>query len=379
VFSLKRLYEKTVPTPPSDYVRLDYVTLKQFVADVFKALGVPSEDAEVAADVLVAADLMGVDSHGVQRLKRYTGGIRMGSVNPRAEVRVVKEGEATALIDGNAGLGQVVAFKAMRLAIEKARKVGVAAVGVRNSNHFGMAGYFVLQAIKENMIGGVLTNSEALVAYTHTLGRSFGTNPVAIGAPARYPPPIIFDAAVGVVPIGKVEIYAKEGKKLPLGWVIGPDGKLLEDPKEALEKKAAVLPLGGLGEEMGGHKGAALALIVDLLSGILTGASWGKGVRHTLSDTPANVGHFIIALDIESFMPLEQFLDRVEQLKSYVKSLPKISEDSEVWIPGEKAWLTMETRKHIGIPVHRNVLKELIDEGEKAGVKFNVKMLKETA
>lgn len=372
-----KFYEKTVPTPPEDYVRVDHESLRSFVANVFTSLSVPEEHASTVADSLVTADLMGVESHGVQRLRRYTGGIRMGSINVRANIRVVSQSASTALIDGDSGLGQVVACKAMELAVKKAKEAGVAAVGVRNSHHFGMAGYYVLQAIKEGVIAAVLTNSEALVAYTHALGRSFGTNPIAIGSPVREPPPILFDAAMSIVPIGKMEVYAKEGKRIPAGWAIGPAGEVLEDPKEVLAKRGAILPLGGLGELMGGHKGAALALVVDLLSGVLTGASWGRQVGHTLSEKPANVGHFMAALDVSRFTPLEEYLDNVEKFKGYVKGLPRVSNDVEVWIPGEKAWLTMETRKRIGIPIHKSILKELEEEGRGAGVDFNVKILRE--
>lgn len=376
---MARLYEKTVPTPPEDYIRVDYESLRSFVIDVLTSLSVPREHAFTVADSLIMADLMGVESHGVQRLRRYTGGIRMGSINVRANVKIVSQSISTALIDGDSGLGQVVACRAMELAVKKAKEAGIAAVGVRNSNHFGMAGYYVLRAIKENTIAAVLTNSEALIAYTHTLGRSFGTNPIAIGSPVKKPPPILFDAAMSVVPIGKIEVYAKEGKKIPAGWAIGPAGEVLEDPREVLTKKGAILPLGGLGELMGGHKGAGLALVVDLLSGVLTGASWGRWVGHTLSEKPANVGHFMVALDINKFTPLERYLDEVEKFKDYVKSLPKISNGVEVWIPGEKAWLTMETRKRIGVPIHKSILKELKEEGQRAGVDFKVKILRERA
>jgi LDH2 family malate/lactate/ureidoglycolate dehydrogenase len=376
---LALLYEKTVPKPPEDYVRVEHESLKSFVVEVFNSLDVPKEHGQIVAEALVLADLMGVESHGVQRLSRYTGGIRIGSVNTRANVRILSESASTAFIDGDSGLGQMVAYKAMEMAKKKAEEAGASIVGVRNSHHFGMAGYYVLNAIENNMIGMVMTNSEALVAYTHTLGRSLGTNPIAIGCPTKNPPPILFDAAMGVVPIGKIEVYAKEGKKIPLGWAMGPDGELLTDPHEVLAKKGAILPLGGLGEEMGGHKGAGLALFVDLLSGVLTGSNWGRNVKHTLNKEPANVGHFMLVLDVKRFMPLDQFLENVEKFKQYVKSLHKISHDSEVWVPGEKAWLTMETRKRIGIPIHKNILKELKDESEKTGVEFIVKVLQRTA
>ncbi|MEM2202703.1 MAG: Ldh family oxidoreductase [Candidatus Bathyarchaeia archaeon] len=376
VINVNRLYEKTVPTPPDEYVRVDYESLRSFVADVLTAYGVSEEDSRIVADVLVTADLMGIESHGVQRLRRYTVGIQVGSVNPRAKPSVVRESASTVLVDGNSGLGQVVAYNAMEIAIKKAAEVGVSVVGVRNSHHFGIAGYYALQAVRRNMIGMVMTNSEALVAYTHTVGRNVGTNPIAVGFPAKKPPPILFDAATSVVPIGKIEVYAKEGKKIPLGWAMSSEGKPLDDPKEVLAKKGAILPLGGFGEDFGGHKGAGLALVVDVLCGVLTGANYGKNVKHTTEKEPANVGHFMIAIDIDKITPINTFLDRIEDYKSYVKNLARISENIEVWIPGEKAWLTMETRKKIGIPLHKNILKELQEEGVKAGVKFNVKMLK---
>ncbi|MEM3579076.1 MAG: Ldh family oxidoreductase [Candidatus Bathyarchaeia archaeon] len=373
------LYEKTAPTPSDEYVRVDHESLRNFVVAVFAAYGVSEEDSRIVADVLVSADLMGVESHGVQRLRRYTTGIQVGSVNPRAKVSVVREFTSTALVDGDSGLGQVVAYSAMEMAIKKAAEMGVSVVGVRNSHHFGIAGYYALQAVKRNMIGVVMTNSEALVAYTHTAGRNIGTNPIAVGFPARKPPPILFDAATSVVPIGKIEVYAKEGKKIPLGWALSSEGKPLDDPREVLAKKGAVLPLGGLGEDFGGHKGAGLALVVDVLCGVLTGANYGKNVKHTTEKERANVGHFMIAIDIDKITPISIFLERVEEYKNYVKSLARISEDTHIWIPGEKAWLTMETRKKIGIPIHKNILREIHEEGEKAGVKFNVKVLKETA
>jgi LDH2 family malate/lactate/ureidoglycolate dehydrogenase len=358
------LYEKTVPIPPEEYVRVDYESLKNFVAAVLSSYNVPEKDSWIVADVLVTADLMGIESHGVQRLKRYTTGIQVGSVNPKANVRVLRETASTALIDGDSGLGQVVAYNAMEVAVKKASEASVSVVGVRNSHHFGIAGYYALQAVKRNMIGMVMTNSEALVAYTHTIGRNIGTNPIAVGFPTRKPPPILFDAATSVIPIGKIEVYAKEGKKIPLGWAISPEGKLLDDPKEVLARKGALLPLGGLGEDFGGHKGAGLALVVDILCGVLTGANYGKNVKHTTEKERANVGHFMIAINIDKLTPVETFLQRIEEYKGYVKSLTKMAKDTEVWIPGEKAWLTMETRKKIGIPIHRNILKELREEGE---------------
>ncbi|MEM2727702.1 MAG: Ldh family oxidoreductase [Candidatus Bathyarchaeia archaeon] len=373
------MYEKTPPIPPEEFVRVDWLSLKEYVADVLSTLKVPREHSEIVADVLVTADLMGIESHGVQRLRRYTVGIQVGSVNPKTEVKILKETDSTVLIDGGSGLGQVVAYNAMEMAIEKARRVGVSAVCVRNSHHFGIAGYYALQAVKRNMIGMVMTNSEALVSYTHTVGRNIGTNPIAVGFPTKTPPPVLFDAATSVVPIGKIEVYAKEGKKIPPGWALSPEGKIVEDPKEVLARKCSLLPLGGLGEEFSGHKGAGLALVVDVLCGVLTGANYGMFIKHTTDKERANVGHFMMVLDVDKISLLDFFLERIERYKEYIKGLRRISEDADIWIPGEKAWLTMETRKRIGIPVHKNILREIREEGEKLGVEFKVKVLKETA
>ncbi|MEM2321323.1 MAG: Ldh family oxidoreductase [Candidatus Bathyarchaeia archaeon] len=374
-----RMYEKTPPVPPEEFVRVEWKSLKDYVAEVLSSLKVPSEHSNIVADVLVTADLMGIESHGVQRLRRYTVGIQVGSVNPKTEISIVKESASTALIDGGSGLGQVVAYNAMEIAIEKARNVGVSAVAIRNSHHFGIAGYYALQAVGKGMVGIVMTNSEALVSYTYTVGRNIGTNPIAVGFPTKSPPPVLFDAATSVVPIGKIEVYAKEGKKIPLGWALSPEGKLVEDPKEVLARKCSLLPLGGLGEEFSGHKGAGLALVVDVLCGVLTGANYGFFVKHTTDKEKANVGHFMMAIDVDKISSLDFFLGRIERYKEYIKGLKRISEDAEIWIPGEKAWLTMETRKRIGIPVHKNILREIREEGEKLGVEFKVKVLKETA
>ena len=374
-----RMYEKSTPAPPEDFVRVEWTSLKEYIVEVFCALGAPRNEAEIAADVLVTADLMGIESHGVQRLRRYTTGIRIGSVKPRAVISIIRETPTVALIDGGASLGQVVAYRAMEIAIEKAENSGVAVVGVRNSHHFGIAGYYALQAVKRNMIGIVATNSEALVSYTHTVGRNMGTNPIAIGFPTKIPPPILFDASTSIVPIGKIELYAKQGRRIPLGWALSPEGNPTDDPNDVLEKKGSLLPLGGFGEEFGGHKGSGLALAIDILCGVLTGANYGTLVKHTTAREPANVGHFMIVIDINRILPTDLFLDRIEEYRRYIKNLKKISKDSEIWLPGEKAWLTMETRKRIGIPVHKNILKEIKEEGERLGVEFRINILKETA
>ena len=377
-------YEREKPIPPEEYVRVHHQELKEFVTDIYKALGVPDRDAEIVADVLVTADLFGISSHGVQRVRRYVEGIRIKNVNINAKVRVVRDFGATALIDGDNGLGQPIGVKAMELAIEKAKKYGVSLVLVKNSNHFGIAGYYSLKAVEKGLIGITITNSENLVAYVNTVGRTLGTNPIAVAIPRQSPPPILFDAATSVVPVGKIEIYSKLDKKVPPGWVIDLEGNILSgNAKEILKairsKKAALLPLGGLGEEFGGHKGSGLAFIIDIISGVLSGAAWGYHVGHTIGTRPANVGHAFAAINIEAFMDKDEFFERIETYVKEIKSLKKHPKADRIWIPGEKAWLTMQTRLKIGIPLHRNVYNELIQIAREVGITRELRIISQRA
>ncbi len=369
------LYERTPPIPPEEYVRIDAEKLKEYVCKVIEAFNVPEHDARIVADVLVTADLFGIESHGVQRLGRYVRGLKSGSIKAKPQIKVVRDSPACALIDGDSGLGQVVCMKAVQIAIEKAEKCGVGVVGVRNSNHFGIAGYYALKISSRKMIGIVLTNSRPLACYTHTIGRNIGTNPIAISIPTKEPPPYLFDAATSVVPIGKIEVLVKEGRKAPLGWGVDEHGELTEDPKIILER-GAVLPLGGLGEVLGGHKGSGLSISIDILCGVLTGANWGLNVGLAVEGRRANVGHFIVAINIESFMEFDQFTDRMEEFRSYIKSLPKHPKAERIWIPGEKAWLTMQTRLKIGIPIHKAIIEELKAIGSEVGLEFELEKMK---
>ncbi len=379
------LYEKERPVPPEDYVRVNHAELKEFVKEIFKSLNVTEEDAEVVADVLVKADLFGISSHGVQRVGRYVGGIKVGNVNVKARAKVIKDLGATALIDADNGLGQPVSVKAMRLAIEKAKRYGVGLVLVRNSNHFGIAGYYSLIACDEGFIGLTITNSENLVSYVNTLGRTLGTNPIAIAVPKEGEPPfILFDAATSVVPVGKVEIYSKVGKEVPPGWVIDEEGNILSGNatqvlKMIKEGRASLLPLGGLGEEFGGHKGSGLAFMIDIIAGVLSGAAWGYHVGYTIGERPANVGHAFMAIDIEAFMDRDEFMRRLMKYVNEIKSLKKHPKADRIWLPGEKAWLTMKTRLRIGIPLHKNVYRELLRIAEDVGLSMKLRIIKESA
>jgi len=367
-----KYFEKTVPKPLENYIRIDVEKLRKFISLVFQRLGVSKENSEIVADVLVTANLFGFDSHGVQRLRRYVDSIRNGFTKAKFQIRIVRKGDAYAIIDGDGGLGHVVAYRSMEIAINKALKHGIGVVGVKNSRHFGIAGYYALMAVKKNMIGIVLTNSRPLVAYTNTIGRNIGTNPIAIGAPTRNPPPYLFDCATSIVSMGKIEVLAKEGKKMPSKWGIDSRGELTDNPDIVL-REGALLPLGGLGEALGGHKGSGLSLSIDILCGVLTGAGWGPHIIH--KGRPINIGHFMVAINIEKFIPLQEFLDRMEELRTYIKSLPKHPKANRIWIPGEKSWLTMQTRLKKGIPIHKAIMKDIEEIARELGLEFEVKNL----
>jgi len=354
-------FEKEKPYPREDYVRVDHGELQNFVTTVFEKLGVRREYAEVVADVLVTADLMGISSHGVQRLKRYIEGVKRGFINPNAEPSVVSEVGAVVVLDAHRGFGHVAGVKAVEYAVERAQYYGVGVVLVRNSTHYGIAGYYALKIVEKSYIGLSTTNSRPLVAYTNTLDKNIGTNPIAIGIPRKNPPPILYDAALSVVPVGKIELYSKTNTRIPPGWVVDlATGSMLEgDAMHILEKiskgEAAILPLGGLSEETGGHKGSGLLFLVDVFTGVLSGSGYGK---HAGSEE-SGVAHLFMAIDIDCFANREVFYEKLEDYIAMIKSSRKHPGADNVWIPGEKSWLTMQTRMEIGIPVHKSVLHEL--------------------
>ncbi len=366
---MEESYEKEVLFPPQDYIRVNHEDLKKFVKKVFLKLGVPAKDAEITADNLVTADLRGISSHGVARLKRYVDGLRNGVVKAKPEIKIIRESPVHALVDGGFGLGQPVAYKAMKIAIDKAKKNFFGIVGVRNSNHYGIAGYYSLMALKEDLIGISMTNSRPLVAHTGALGRTIGTNPISFAAPSKEEPEFVLDMATSVVPIGKIEVYSRRGKPIPEGWAIDEEGNLLTDPSVAL-KAGTLLPLGGLGELLGGHKGYGLSVMVDILSGILTGANWGPFVGPTQGPEPSNVGHFFMAINVEAFMPLEEFKERMEELKRHLKTAKLHPKFKKIWIHGEKSWLTMRYRMKHGVPLYVKVVNSLREVSKEVGVEL---------
>lgn len=334
--------------------------LKDFVAEVFKKLGVSSSDARIVADIIVAADLRGFSSHGVSRLKRYVEGIKTGSIEPVARIKVVKETPVSALIDGGNGLGQVVAYRAMQKCMEIAEKTGVGFVGARNSNHFGIAGYYSAMAVAKNMVGISVTNARSSVAPTFGVEPVLGTNPISVAAPTGGPFPFLLDMATSIIQRGKLEVLERENREMLSGWAIDERGKTITNPQRVTQgiftRKAALLPLGGTGEEFGGHKGYGLSLLVDILCACFTGANYGLHLSRSKKGG-YNLGHFFGAIDVELFRPLDEFKKMIDSMFKEIKGSKRFPGKEKIYVAGEKEFEMENRRKKEGIPVHPEVFE----------------------
>lgn len=338
--------------------------LRAFTYTVFKTIGCPDADASLATDVLVSADLRGVDSHGVARLSGYVRLWEAGRLNAKPDIRIVHETPTTATVDGDAGLGLVVAPYAMDVAIEKARQYGSGWVAIRNSNHFGIAGYHALKAAAEDMIGYALTNASPLVAPTFSSERLLGTNPICYAFPAGQYPPVVVDMATSAAANGKLEIAERTGKTIPEGWALGIDGQPTQDAT-AVKKGGALLPLGS-DREHGSHKGFGLSATVDILSGVLSGANYGPWVPpfvaylQPVADQPGQgIGHFVGAMRVDGFRPVAEFKTNMDQWIERFKEAKRIDERQPVIIPGEPEYEAVQQRKTHGIPLVDAVWQDL--------------------
>ena len=350
--------------------------LKDYMVRFFINLSVSPEDAAIAADVLLSADLRGVDSHGMIRLNTYYGDrIRKGLIDPKPAINVVHETATTMLIDGANGLGHPVSYRAMEHCIKKARQTGLAMVTVRNSNHYGIAGYYAMMALKENMIGISFTNSQPLVAPTYGRTAILGTNPIAVAVPAGSERPYVLDMATSIVPIGRITVYDKAGKPIPEGWGIDGKGQVTTDPTEVLEG-GALMPLGGI-DVMRGYKGYGLGLMVDIFSGVLSGSAFGADVDIHDGKHFARTGHFFAAIDITAFRPLEEFKHDMDGLINMLKDSPKAVGQDRIYIHGEKEFETSDRNNRLGVPLIAPVVDDLRKSGHETGIEFDLPVLGE--
>ncbi|MET7001295.1 Ldh family oxidoreductase [Chitinophaga defluvii] len=351
-----------------------YHHLREFTREVFIHMGCSLEHAAMASEVLVSADLRGIDSHGVARLSGYVRLWEAGRINPKPNIRIVHETPSTAVVDGDSGLGLVVAPFAMEVAMQKAAAVGSGWVSVKHSNHFGIAGYHAMKALERDMIGMAMTNASPLVAPTFAKERMLGTNPIAVAIPADQQPPFVADFATTTAANGKLEILQRKSEAAPVGWIQDKDGHSSTNPHE-LKDGGALLPLGG-DREHGSHKGYCLGAIVDIFSAVLSGANYGPWAPPFVSFLPLppdpvgeGLGHFFGAMRVDAFRPADEFKQHMDKWIGRFRSATPV-EGQQVLIPGDPEREMQKARLEEGIPVLAPVVKDLREVADRFKLNF---------
>jgi LDH2 family malate/lactate/ureidoglycolate dehydrogenase len=341
-------------------------TARNFIRDVFIACKVPEDDAAICADVLISSDTRGIESHGLSRLKMYCDRIKSGIQNPVTHVETVRESPTTAVLDGHSGMGQVIGVKAMQLAMDKARQYGMGSVAVRNSTHFGIAGYYPLMAVRQDMIGLACTNTRPSIAPTFGVQPMLGTNPIAFGAPTDEECPFLFDAATSIIQRGKVEVLSRKQKPVTPGWVIDETGAPAVNADEILkglsEDTHALLPLGGFGEEFSGHKGYGLATIVEIMSASLQSGYYLHqltGFNDNGKRRPFCIGHYIMAMRIDAFVDPVDFKHTTGNIIRELRHSKLTSGQSRIFTAGEKEFENEKRSRQTGVPILPSLQKEL--------------------
>jgi len=353
---------------------VDAAALQRCVADVFEAVGMAGDDARIAADVLVTADLRGHESHGVARMERYyVRPMQSGRIQARASLVTMRETAATLVLDAQNGMGHPAASRAMDLCIAKAREAGTCVAVIRHSNHYGIAGYYPLLAAAHDMIGVCSTTAGTLVVPTGGRDALLGTNPIAFAAPANRHRPFMLDMATSVVPLGKIEVKARRGDPLPLGWAVDEQGQPTLDAQGVLDRVhdgplvgGGLAPLGGL---EAGHKGYGLAAMVDILCGLLAGAQASVGLSERMRrGEDADLGHLVAAMDIAAFAPVEEFKQAMDAYIDVLHAAPPAPGRDRVLVAGDPEFETEQRRRREGIPLHHTVRESLQTLGREFGV-----------
>ena len=351
----------------NEYTRFDAGELHRLARSILMGCGMSHDDADVAAGVLLYADLRGIDSHGVAHLsahQSYVRGIKNGNVNPCPDVQTVSDNGTLALVDGDGGLGPVVGHRAMELAIEKARVSGVGLVGACNSRHYGSAGYYAEMALPHDMIGISMTQASPAVLPTHGAKRKLGTNAISFAIPAGKEPAYVLDMATSAVAVGKLELARRKSEAIPVGWAVDSEGRETTDPNDYWSG-GALVPLGS-SPELSSHKGFGLGMLVDILSGVLTGVGFGA----TMSREKRVVGHFFGAFRVDGFRPVEEFKAMMDEMIRDMKSTPRVREDQPVLIPGQIEHETRLERLQNGVPLHEEVVEALREYAREFGIQF---------
>ena len=355
-----------------EYVNYKVETLKAFCKEVFTRLGFAPQDADIITENLLIADLYGIKSHGVQRLVRYYSGLKKNSIHVDAKPEIVFETPVSAVIDGHSGMGQVIATFANNLAIEKAKKTGMAFVTVRNSNHYGIAGYYTKKACDAGMIGFSMTNTESIAVHTNSSQALLGSNPIAFAMPAE-PYPFWFDAATTVVPRGKLEVYNKTNKPLEHGWATGETGEVSTDAAHVLHCIAdkvgtgGILPLGGNTEAMGSHKGYGFSMICELLTAI---TSFGATSNHHVRRENQGAGscHSFIVINPEIFGDVEEMKKNLSVFLQELRDAKRVDENIPIYTHGEKEFVRYEENMKKGIEIDVKTVQEMLEIGDSLGI-----------
>ena len=350
--------------------------LREFSQKTFEFFDVPKEDAKLASEVLSMSDIRGIDSHGVARLHTYFDMLEHKRINPKPNIKIIRESLSTATIDGDNGLGLVVGPKANEIAMNKASEAGTGWVSVSNTNHYGIAGYYVIKALEKDLIGWSMTNTTKLVAPLWGAERMLGTNPIAIAFPAKEEPPIIIDLATCAAADGKIEIANRKSDKIPEGWAIDSEGNQNINPEKMING-GALLPLGS-DRERGGHKGYGLAIMVDFLCAVLSGANWGPftppfALRQEIPEKSVGkgIGHFFGAMRVDAFIDLDEFKMQTDDYIRTMRSTKPAPGTNGPIIPGDPEREAEEIRSKEGIPLVEPVIEELNDISKRTGIPFD--------
>lgn len=358
---------------PIQITQFEPQRLVEFCIRMFRYFDIPKADAKLAAEVLHRSDIRGIDSHGVARLHCYFDMLKLGRINPKPQLKIVRESASTATVDGDNGLGLVVGPKANEIAMNKAADAGTGWVSVCNTNHYGIAGYYVLEALKHDLIGWAMTNTTKLVAPLWGANRILGTNPIAIAFPGKKEPPIVIDMATCAAAYGKIEIARRKNESIPNGWAVDQAGHETLDPNEMING-GGLLPLGS-DREHGGHKGYGLALMVDVLCCVLSGANWGPfappfALRQHVPERSVGkgIGHFFGAMRIDAFIDPDEFKSQIDDYIGVLRGCTPAPGTDGPLVPGDPEREAEAIRSKEGIPLIQPVVDELLDISDQTGI-----------
>lgn len=352
--------------------------MNAFLIDAFKGYGVPEEDARICADVLLESDRRGIESHGCNRFKPiYIDRIKKGTLLPVTNIEILKETPTTVVMDAHDGMGMVASHKMMEMLIEKAKKYGMAGGAIKNSTHYGIAGYWTTMASKEGLVGITGTNARPSIAPTFGVENMMGTNPLTFSLPTDEEFPFCLDCATSIVQRGKIEYYAREGKDTPAGMVVSETGETMTDSKEILDAlvkgTAALAPLGGIGEELAGYKGYGYAAVVEILSAALAGGEFMKALTGVSEDGKPqmyHLGHFFFVVDPDAFSGREEFKKIAGDICRALRASKKAPGSERIYTAGEKEYLVWLERKDKGVPVSVSVQKDILQVRDELGLDY---------